>query len=435
MMTAHHRHQASLERILDFSPQEVLTPEERAQAENIFSQFISHCEPRQSAHPYKKVTLVRLTYEYSEAKDKFLQQFFIYLGFQFHENESPTFASGVSRFPDFGPSSPPSKKREVEGVLGSFAEFLFGNFFLPLRAAGNKTPQPTPAALSAKFEDVVGTPARLSILRRDCLIRDHHRCVVSRVFDREEAAERVNRDRSNAQDDDGQRLVYVPGQFSYLEVAHIIPHLIMSTTRGNQPELSEAKKSALAILDMFAPGMIHLIEGSNIDRPANAITLSPDIHKLFGDFKFYFEALDPSTHPPYTYRIDSRETNMFLRPEGLPVTRTLLLSPNRTIDPPSAKLLAIHRAISIILHLSAAGVYIDKIIRDMEQLWAKSDGSSAVDHIVSLKLGGWLGGVYGHSRSTSGNPGSKSPASRSRRRESTTTTSTGQTFPSHRPTA
>ena len=144
---------------------------------------------------------------------------------------------------------------------------------------------------------------------------------------------------------------------------------------------------------MFAPGMIHLIEGSNIDRPANAITLSPDIHKLFGDFKFYFEALDPSTHPPYTYRIDSRETNMFLRPEGLPVTRTLLLSPNRTIDPPSAKLLAIHRAISIILDLSAAGVYIDKIIRDMEQLWAKSDGSSAVGHIVSLKLGGWLDGV------------------------------------------
>ncbi|OJD20160.1 hypothetical protein ACJ73_08509 [Blastomyces percursus] len=189
---------------------------------------------------------------------------------------------------------------------------------MPLRAAGNKTPQRTPAALSAKFDDVVGTPARLSILRRECFIRDHHRCVVSRVFDREEAAERVNRDRSNAQDDDGQRLAYVPGQFSYLDVAHIIPHSIISTTKGNQPELP--KKSTLAILDMFAPGMIHLIEGSNIDRPANAITLSPDIHKLFGDFKFYFGALDPSTHPPYTYRINSMETNVFLRPEGLPVS-------------------------------------------------------------------------------------------------------------------
>ncbi|EEQ89449.2 uncharacterized protein BDCG_04569 [Blastomyces dermatitidis ER-3] len=271
---AHHRHQASLERILDLSPQEVLTLEERAQAGNIFSQFISHCEPRQSAHPYKKVTLVRLT------SVKIM-------------NHRPLLVECLEFLTSDHLLSHQSRGRSRESWI--------------LRAAGNKTPQPIPAALSAKFEDVVGTPARLSILRRDCLIRDHHRCVVSRVFDREEAAERVNRDRSNARDDDGQRLVYVPGQFSYLQVAHIIPHSIMSTTRDNQ---SEAKKSTLAILNMFAPGVIHLLKGSNIDRPANAITLSLDIHKLFGDFKFYFGALDPSTHPSYTYRIDSRETNV-----------------------------------------------------------------------------------------------------------------------------
>lgn len=56
--------------------------------------------------------------------------------------------------------------------------------------------------------------------------------------------------------------------------------------------------------------------------------------------------------------------NPFSRLEGLPFTLTLLLSANRTIDPPSAKLLAIHRAISIILHRE----YIDAIVEDTAQL-------------------------------------------------------------------
>jgi hypothetical protein len=144
---------------------------------------------------------------------------------------------------------------------------------------------------------------------------------------------------------------------------------------------------------MFDPGVIHLIEGSNIDRPTNAITLTHDSRTDFGDFRFYFEEMESSDCPRHTYRIDSKETYIFSRPAGLPVVRTLLLSPNHTIDSPSSKLLAIHRAISVILHLSAAGEHIDRILRDMEELWIRSDGSAELGHLVSLKLGGWLHGV------------------------------------------
>lgn len=143
---------------------------------------------------------------------------------------------------------------------------------------------------------------------------------------------------------------------------------------------------------MFDPDVIHLIEGSNIDRPSNAISLAADLHTCFGLFKLTFEAVDSITSTDHTYTINS--SNALVRSSyNLPVTRALLLSPHHTIDPPSVKLLALHRAIARILELSAAGTYIDRIIRDMEEVWVRSDGSAELGRIVGLKLGGWLDGV------------------------------------------
>lgn len=143
---------------------------------------------------------------------------------------------------------------------------------------------------------------------------------------------------------------------------------------------------------MFDPGVIHLIEGSNIDCPSNALTMTAEAHRSISDFKIYFEAMDTSIYPNHTYKIHSSDdgASLFF---NLPATRTLFLSPNHTIDPPSSKLLAIHRAISVILHLSGAGKHIDQIIHHMEEVWVRSDGSVELGHIVSLKLGGWLDGV------------------------------------------
>ncbi|KAM5438350.1 hypothetical protein MferCBS31731_005211 [Microsporum ferrugineum] len=54
------------------------------------------------------------------------------------------------------------------------------------------------------------------------------------------------------------------------------------------------------------------------------------------------------------------------------------------IDPSTLKLLAIYRAICIILQFSGAGEYIDRTIRGMEEV---SDGSTELSHIASLELG------------------------------------------------
>lgn len=78
---------------------------------------------------------------------------------------------------------------------------------------------------------------------------------------------------------------------------------------------------------------------------------------------------------------------------GLPVTRTLFLAEDRLIDTPSPRLLAIHRAIAHILHLSGAGEYIDRILRDFEEKGVQADGSTDLGRIVNLRYSGWVDGV------------------------------------------
>jgi hypothetical protein len=140
---------------------------------------------------------------------------------------------------------------------------------------------------------------------------------------------------------------------------------------------------------MFDPGVIRLIEGQDIDRPTNAVTLTQSLHQQFGDFEVYFEA----TTKPHTYHIDSVHALSLVRHPILPVTRTFLLTPDHTVDPPSPRLLAIHRAIARILNLSGAGGYIDRILRDLEEVEIKEDGSTELAPVLSLKLGGWSNGV------------------------------------------
>lgn len=76
------------------------------------------------------------------------------------------------------------------------------------------------------------------------------------------------------------------------------------------------------------------------------------------------------------------------------MARTLFLTDDGTVDPPSPRPLAIHRTIARILHLSAAGEYIDKVLRDMREAGeqgVQADGSTDLGRLVHLGL--WLDGA------------------------------------------
>jgi hypothetical protein len=71
---------------------------------------------------------------------------------------------------------------------------------------------------------------------------------------------------------------------------------------------------------MFDDSVVHLIKGTDIDRLYNAITLTHDLHQLWGNFEVYFK----QSNQPHTYRIDSTRTSI-LRHRIFPVDRTLFL--------------------------------------------------------------------------------------------------------------
>ncbi|KAK4173915.1 hypothetical protein QBC36DRAFT_389382 [Triangularia setosa] len=122
------------------------------------------------------------------------------------------------------------------------------------------------------------------------------------------------------------------------------------------PVPSHMGKAALSVLNIFDHGVADLLAGNEIDRPRNAITVTHNLHRFFGDFEVFFK-------------------------------------PNRSIDSPLPRLLALHRAITHIIRLSVAGAYIGKILDDLEKKVIRADGSTELSHAVTLKLGGCLDGT------------------------------------------
>jgi hypothetical protein len=140
---------------------------------------------------------------------------------------------------------------------------------------------------------------------------------------------------------------------------------------------------------MFDHGVAHLIGGTDIDRPRNALTVTHQLRLLFGNFKVFFEPVQDGQQS-HTYDINSFLHPSIARTLDLPVTRTLYHINTSTIDTPLPRLLAVHRAIAHVLHLSAAGEYIDKLLWNMDEQGILADGSTDVGRLVKLSFSGWL---------------------------------------------
>lgn len=127
----------------------------------------------------------------------------------------------------------------------------------------------------------------------------------------------------------------------------------------------------MKILNMFDVDVKELITGPEIDRTRNAITLTPTLHRIFGNFEIFFKPVEDKKH---SYKIDAFDRFV----PHVPVTRDLFLTRYRNIDPPAPRLLALHCAIAHVLHLSGAGEYIDRMFRDWEETGVLSNETAWV---------------------------------------------------------
>ncbi|PWY81598.1 hypothetical protein BO94DRAFT_443735, partial [Aspergillus sclerotioniger CBS 115572] len=222
------RHCSSVEGVIIPSS---LKPDERDLAIRVFEDIIVHFEPLQAADSgYKPVTLINLMKCEVSEKDEFLNLFFSFIQQDLLQEKHVGIDKILSHLSgQFDWSA--EKKNTLSNSLITFAKFLVDNFFLPLKALAVKTPQPTPALSDSRTpENAISTPQRVSNLRRDCLTRDRHRCIISRKFDAEEGQRRYKRDKQNLKDDDGKSLLLERDRMAFFEVAHIIPHSLMSPT-------------------------------------------------------------------------------------------------------------------------------------------------------------------------------------------------------------
>lgn len=198
--SALHRHQSSSQPPLD--------PAYRASTKRQFNQIINHFESkgiRPDRDKYDRIKLVSLTYNHStseKSKDRLLATFFAFAGLSITADEDINFED-------------PTRQDELRVSLDNFADYLFDNFFLPLKVLTKKTPQPSLAShlavTSAQRQGHVfaGTPERIANLRGACLIRDRYRCVISHKFDQAEALKRFGlqkRGQGEARDQDGHGL-------------------------------------------------------------------------------------------------------------------------------------------------------------------------------------------------------------------------------------
>lgn len=391
MAALSHRYQSSLEGIIDLSEGAPIfeNVQQRDQAICRFHRIVSHFENTEqqpgssrSGDGYNRPALIRLTFKYarsSESQDKVLKAFFQSLALGMLDDNN----DGINLSDNHQVAS-------LRTLVFEFANHLIYHFFLPLRASTGKTPRLIPTYHIAvqqvqtleeqqRMQEFVGTPERLGALRSLCLTRDRHRCIITRAFDQDELAQRLRQ--SPARDDDGNVLHPRDG-YSHLEVAYILPFGLTKAEGGS--ELSESKKATIAILNMFDVGVIHLIEGIDIDRPRNAITLSLEMHKFFGNFEIFFErVVDNDTAAADAYQIQA--FHPFLSAQlQFPLRRTLFS--HASIDPPLERLLELHFAIGHVLHLSGAGEYINAILRDMEDGMVREDGSTQLGALVNAAL-------------------------------------------------
>lgn len=169
--------------------------------------------PSRPRKGYKPAALIQAMLEYVTSPDTLMTFFFSYiydLLCSKEEHEVEFDMAHALSYLDGLATCDSEDKDKLNEALEKFAEYIVENFLLPrtllvafvelnkhilihypVRASSVKTPQPTPTSLSSlQSSTPIGTRQRVSVLRKSCLVRDRHRCVVTRKFDRADARKR-----------------------------------------------------------------------------------------------------------------------------------------------------------------------------------------------------------------------------------------------------
>jgi hypothetical protein len=132
---ATHRHQSSLEGVLDFSIPLPLTPQQHESARNLVIRLVRHYGSEKTVRKgYRPAALIQATLEHVTSPDTFMTFFLTYIYEDLHSDERHAVDSDITHalvfFEGFSSWEPEQINKLHEG-LEKFAEYIVENFFLP----------------------------------------------------------------------------------------------------------------------------------------------------------------------------------------------------------------------------------------------------------------------------------------------------------------
>ncbi|KAI9782444.1 MAG: hypothetical protein M1839_004930 [Geoglossum umbratile] len=239
--------------------------------------------------------------------------------------------------------------------LRRLADHYVSSILIPIRAGGGKTPKAISARPGGDLDDADDIAAEITAQRRDqtklkadCLPRDGNCCLLTRWYD-------VNKADEVLSDAERQNTATV-----VTEAAHIMPFSLAAFD-----ERDRQYKAAIweAIYHMF-PG-IRDFSTDNINDPRNVLTMWVGLHYEFGKLELCLElTTTPNRYHIKKYRKFSSAYNSFLPSDGF-ITFTVH---DGRYPLPEPKLLSVHASVGAVLHASGMAEYIERILRDRDQL-------------------------------------------------------------------
>ncbi|PYI15017.1 hypothetical protein BO99DRAFT_406233 [Aspergillus violaceofuscus CBS 115571] len=255
--------------------------------------------------------------------------------------------------------------------LFQFQKHIETALLRPMKVVGGKTPaiEPSPCSgVSDSVEDLLSedyssSNRRQSQLRRSCLSRDNHRCVITGMWDSDYKDRPADENATS------------------LEAAHIVP-FGLGTFRDGERRSNATIWQCIYRYFPVVRRFFHQPE-EDINRLDNVMMLNPMIHKEFGRFALILEETDISDR--YRPKIFPNFKEGYMR---IHIPQFVIIESHDANQPAINKdLLALHAAVGNILHASGRGEAIEQILEYMEEgggdIIAR-DGSTNIEELLSL---------------------------------------------------
>ncbi|KAJ7364853.1 hypothetical protein DFH08DRAFT_840151 [Mycena albidolilacea] len=250
----------------------------------------------------------------------------------------------------------------------------------PSRPSLERTRQRLITKMAKQKEDEKKDPTTTADARKESLVRDGFRCMVTGQYDFDSCDRHTDLEAAREAEN-------VPRAVT--QCAHIF-----SESAQDSDKKTDYAASAMAILEMFGlNAQAESLVGRNVHKHFNILTMRSDLHHLFDHLTFWLEEVIGEKN---TYKVCSVRDKVRTLPSPPPERVTFKVDPKLEAECwaagkeppalPSPALLAIRAACSRVVHMSGAAEQIDQILRDLEDISVMADDGGSATLLMSRLL-------------------------------------------------